>query len=194
MSDLKSLTDNLSVDKKGVMVQASTLGALEALLQFLRVETKPPIPVSSVGIGTVFKKDITKISVMKEKPGCEEFATVLAFDVPVDKDAKAAAEEAGVKIFTADIIYHLFDHFTRYMEDLAEKRKADAAAVAVFPSIVKILPQHVFNTKVRERSLLPFPAAAVYLGCCLLLFLLLPVSHNTRAQTCKPTTSIPPLS
>ena len=173
MSDLKSLTDNLSVDKKGVMVQASTLGALEALLQFLRVETKPPIPVSSVGIGTVFKKDITKISVMKEKPGCEEFATVLAFDVPVDKDAKAAAEEAGVKIFTADIIYHLFDHFTRYMEDLAEKRKADAAAVAVFPSIVKILPQHIFNTKVREifsalsccrrlswLLLAPLPAAA----------------------------------
>jgi len=147
MSDLTSLTDSLSVDKKGVMVQASTLGALEALLQFLRVETKPPIPVSSVGIGTVFKKDVTKISIMKEKAGFEEYATILAFDVPVDKDARAAAEEAGVKIFTADIIYHLFDHFTRYVEEISEKRKQDAAAVAVFPSIVKILPQHIFNQK-----------------------------------------------
>jgi len=135
------------VDKRGVMVQASTLGALEALLQFLRVETKPPIPVSSVGIGTVFKKDVTKISIMKEKAGFEEYATILAFDVNVDKDARAAAEEAGVKIFTADIIYHLFDHFTRYMEEIAEKRKQEAQDVAVFPSIVKILPQHIFNQK-----------------------------------------------
>lgn len=147
MQDLKSLTDSLSVDKRGVMVQASTLGALEALLQFLRVETKPPIPVSSVGIGTVFKKDVTKISIMKEKAGFEEYATILAFDVNVDKDARAAAEEAGVKIFTADIIYHLFDHFTRYMEEIAEKRKQEAQDVAVFPSIVKILPQHIFNQK-----------------------------------------------
>ncbi|GMH52922.1 hypothetical protein TrRE_jg3943, partial [Triparma retinervis] len=147
MSDLTSLTDSLSVDKKGVMVQASTLGALEALLQFLRVETKPPIPVSSVGIGTVFKKDVTKISIMKEKAGFEEYATILAFDVPVDKDARAAAEEAGVKIFTADIIYHLFDHFTRYVEEVSERRKQDASAVAVFPAIVKILPQHIFNQK-----------------------------------------------
>jgi len=147
MSDLKNLTTNLQVDKKGVMVQASTLGALEALLQFLRVDTQPPIPVSHVGIGTVTKRDVTGISIMKEKKGCEEYATILAFDVPVANDAKEFAEKEGVKIFTADIIYHLFDHFTRYMEEIAEKRKADAAAIAVFPSIVKILPQHIFNQK-----------------------------------------------
>ena len=147
MSDLMNLTENLKVDKKGVMVQASTLGALEALLQFLRVDTSPPIPVSSVGIGTIFKKDVNKISIMKEKKGCEEYATILAFDVPIDKDAREFADKEGVKIFTADIIYHLFDHFTRYMEEVAEKRRADAAAVAVFPSIVKILPQHIFNQK-----------------------------------------------
>ena len=98
MSDLKSITENLTTDKTGVMVQASTLGALEALLQFLRVETKPPIPVSAVGIGPVFKRDVTKISIQRERKGCEEFATILAFDVPVDKDAREAAEEAGVKV------------------------------------------------------------------------------------------------
>ena len=67
MSDLLGLTKNLQVDKTGVMVQASTLGALEALLQFLRVDTQPPIPVSSVGIGTIYKRDVTKISIMKAK-------------------------------------------------------------------------------------------------------------------------------
>ena len=146
MSDLTRLQDKLSTDKKGVMVQASTLGALEALLQFLREDTKPPIPVSAIGIGTIHKRDVTKISIMNEK-GCPEYATILAFDVPVEREAREQAEELNVRIFTADIIYHLFDQFTRFMEQLNEKRREDAAAVAVFPSIVKILPQHVFNTK-----------------------------------------------
>eukprot|EP00594_Rhizosolenia_setigera_P017208 CAMPEP_0178964042 /NCGR_PEP_ID=MMETSP0789-20121207/15407_1 /TAXON_ID=3005 /ORGANISM="Rhizosolenia setigera, Strain CCMP 1694" /LENGTH=996 /DNA_ID=CAMNT_0020648673 /DNA_START=117 /DNA_END=3107 /DNA_ORIENTATION=- len=146
MSDLSSLQSKLSTDKKGVMVQASTLGALEALLQFLREETKPPIPVSAIGIGTVHKRDVTKISIMNEK-GCSEYATILAFDVPIEREAREHAEEMNVRIFTAEIIYHLFDQFTRFMEDLKEKRREEAAAVAVFPSINKILPQHIFNQK-----------------------------------------------
>ena len=146
MSDLSRIQDKLSTDKKGVMVQASTLGALEALLQFLREETKPPIPVSSVGIGAITKRDVTQISIMNEK-GCPEYATILAFDVNVEREARDHANEMSVRIFTADIIYHLFDQFTRFMDELAEKRRADAAAVAVFPSICRILPQHGFNQK-----------------------------------------------
>ena len=146
MSDLSRIQDKLSTDKKGVMVQASTLGALEALLQFLREETKPPIPVSSVGIGAITKRDVTQISIMNEK-GCPEYATILAFDVNVEREARDHANAMSVRIFTADIIYHLFDQFTRFMDELAEKRRADAAAVAVFPSICRILPQHVFNQK-----------------------------------------------
>jgi translation initiation factor 5B len=126
MSDLTSLKEKLSTDKKGVMVQASTLGALEALLQFLREETKPPIPVSAIGIGTVHKRDVTKISIMNEK-GMSEYATILAFDVEIEKEAREYANDVKVRIFTADIIYHLFDQFTRFMEELSEKRRQDAA-------------------------------------------------------------------
>jgi len=146
MSDLTNLQEKLSVDKKGVMVQASTLGALEALLQFLRVDTKPPIPVSAIGIGAIHKRDVTKISIMNEK-GFPEYATILAFDVEINGEAREYAQEVGVRIFTADIIYHLFDQFTRFMEDLTERRRQDAAAIAVFPCILKILPQHIFNQK-----------------------------------------------
>lgn len=127
MSDLTALENKLSTDKKGVMVQASTLGALEALLQFLREDTDPPIPVSAIGIGTVHKRDVTKISIMNEK-GCPEYATILAFDVAIEREAREHASEMGVRIFTADIIYHLFDQFTRFMDDLADRRREEAAA------------------------------------------------------------------
>jgi translation initiation factor 5B len=146
MSDLTNLESKLSTDRVGVLVQASTLGALEALLQFLREETQPPIPVSAIGIGTVHKRDVTKISIMNEK-GHPEYATILAFDVNIEREAREHAQEMGVRIMTAEIIYHLFDQFTRFMDELTARRREEAAAVAVFPSIIKILPQHVFNQK-----------------------------------------------
>jgi len=83
---------------------------------------------------------------MNEK-GHSEYATVLAFDVDVSREAREHAQEMGVRIMTADIIYHLFDQFTRFMEELNQRRREEAAAIAVFPSIIKILPQHVFNQK-----------------------------------------------
>jgi translation initiation factor 5B len=145
-SDLAGLMKGLSTDAKGVMVHASTLGALEALLQFLREECKPPIPVSHISIGTIFKKDVMRAGLMHDK-NLPEFATILAFDVSVDKAASEMAEDLKVKIFTADIIYHLFDQFSAYMEGITNERKAKAEELAVFPCICKIMPQFIFNKK-----------------------------------------------
>lgn len=52
-----------------------------------------------------------------------------------------------MRIFTADIIYHLEDQFTRYLDGVMEERRAAAVDIAVFPCIVKIMPQHIFNKK-----------------------------------------------
>lgn len=41
-------------------------------------------------------------------------AVILAFDVKIERDAQEMADSLGVKIFQADIIYHLFDRFTQY--------------------------------------------------------------------------------
>jgi translation initiation factor 5B len=45
---------------------------------------------------------------------------MLVFDVKVLHDAQKYAEENGVKVFTADIIYHLMDHFNKYIEEIRE--------------------------------------------------------------------------
>jgi translation initiation factor 5B len=66
-------------------VQASTLGSLEALLEFLKSEHTP---VTSINIGPVHKKDILKA--MKSLTGeghKKEFAAILAFDVKVTPEA-----------------------------------------------------------------------------------------------------------
>eukprot|EP01027_Heterolobosea_sp_BB2_P003649 GEZU01005500.1.p1 GENE.GEZU01005500.1~~GEZU01005500.1.p1 ORF type:complete len:868 (-),score=490.90 GEZU01005500.1:2466-4721(-) len=142
MADLQNLLSQVSKTGRGVCVQASTLGSLEALLSFLN-DSK--IPVSGIAIGPVHLKDVKRASVMLESN--PEYATILAFDVPVAKEARELADEMGVKIFTADIIYHLFDQFTAYMNKLKEERKATAAQDAVFPCLLKIIPHYVFNKR-----------------------------------------------
>ncbi|KAL5113989.1 eukaryotic translation initiation factor 5B [Pleosporales sp. CAS-2024a] len=140
MGDLAHLLSKVSKTGRGVSVQASTLGSLEALLEFLRVSK---IPVSTISIGPVYRKDVLRAGIMLEK--AKEYAVMLCFDVKVDKEAKAYADEIGVKIFEADIIYHLFDKFTAHMKQLEEQRKEESKMLAVFPCILK--PVAVFNKK-----------------------------------------------
>ncbi|KUI62690.1 hypothetical protein VP1G_09801 [Cytospora mali] len=137
-SDLESLFSRVERTGRGVSVQASTLGSLEALLDFLK-DCK--IPVANVGIGPISKRDVMQCGIMLEKS--PDYAVMLCFDVKVEKEAAAYAEENGIKIFTADIIYHLFDQFTKHMDDLLEKKKEDSKMLAVFPCVLK--PVAVFN-------------------------------------------------
>jgi len=142
MKEFSNLEEKISSDGRGVYVQASTLGSLEALLDYLK---SVKVPVSGINIGPVNKKDVTKASVMLER--APEYAVILAFDVKVARDAVEAADDLKVKIFTADIIYHLFDQFTKYMTELRAARKSDAAAEAVFPCRMRIIPEYIFNKR-----------------------------------------------
>lgn len=140
MSDIENLLGKVSKDNRGVSVQASTLGSLEALLEFLK---QSKIPVANISIGPVYKRDVMQAGIMLEKS--REFAVMLCFDVKVDKEAQAYADEVGVKIFTADIIYHLFDDFTKHMAQLIQQKKEDSKLLAVFPCV--LTPVAVFNKK-----------------------------------------------
>ncbi len=163
MGDLQKLLTAVSKDNRGVSVQASTLGSLEALLKFLK---DMKIPVANISIGPVFKRDVMMAGTMLEK--AKEYAVMLCFDVKVDKEAQQYADDQGIKIFTADIIYHLFDDFTKYRNQLAEQRKEESKLNAVFPCVLH--PLQVFNKKdpivvgvdVVDGSLRPLtPIAAV---------------------------------
>ncbi len=140
MSDIENLLGKVSKTGRGVSVQASTLGSLEALLEFLKVSK---IPVANISIGPVYKRDVMQAGIMLEKS--KEYAVMLCFDVKVDKEAQAYADDVGVKIFTADIIYHLFDDFTKHMAQLVEQRKEDSKLLAVFPCVLNTI--HIFNKK-----------------------------------------------
>lgn len=153
MGDLTTLLNSIDKSGRGVCVQASTLGSLEALLDFLKVSK---IPVSGINIGPVHKKDVMRCATVLEK--AKELACILCFDVTVDKDAERLADELGIKLFkglfhapilrklltpcfwiVADIIYHLFDAFTAYNAEIMEAKRRDAAPQAVWPCRLKTI-------------------------------------------------------
>ena len=143
MTDIMDKYVNKSVE--GVCVQASTLGSLEALLEFLLTSK---ISVCSISIGPVHKKDVMKamkVLALTGKSVRKEYATILAFDVRVTPEAAKFAEQEGIKIFTAQIIYHLFDEFTLYVKQCQDDRKEEGGTAAVFPCALEIVKDAVFN-------------------------------------------------
>jgi len=86
-----------------------------------------------------------KAAVMVER--AKEYAVILAFDVKIPKEVRELADENGVTIFDADIIYHLFDKFTEHMDKLKQTRKEEAQAEAVWPVRLKIIPEYIINKK-----------------------------------------------
>jgi len=140
--ELKQTLSSIKLEEKGVYVQASTLGSLEALLEFLRTSK---VPYAGINIGPVHKKDVMKASTMLEHD--MQYAVILAFDVKVERESQEMADSLGVRIFSAEIIYHLFDAFTKFREDYKKAKQDEFKHVAVFPVKLRVLPQFIFNSR-----------------------------------------------
>lgn len=142
--ELAAFLERTKTEEEGVYVQASTLGSLEALLEFLR-DSEIPVARGGISVGTVHKRDIMKASSMLERN--RKYAVLLAFDVDVHPDARQMADDIDLRIFEADIIYHLFDMFTDYVTEVRRREKEEAAEHAVFPCQLEILANGIFRTK-----------------------------------------------
>ncbi|KAH9385793.1 translation initiation factor 5B [Nematocida major] len=130
------------VGEDGIHAQASTLGALEALISILK---GADIPIRTVGVGSISKKDVIKVSTISEKR--PEYAAMLCFDVFPSQEMLALGKELKVTFLTAEIIYHLTEKYKKHMEAhwvLAEEQLKDKV---IFPCILKILPGCVFTKR-----------------------------------------------
>ncbi|CAL6030188.1 Translation_initiation factor IF-2 [Hexamita inflata] len=132
----------------GVAVHGNSLGALEALVGYLRSENtkvqRDPVNVSLIQIGPITKQTIQEIALQAEK-GHPETAVVLAFDVNIDKEIYEKAKEAKVTIITAKIIYHLYDEYALFIKNWHESERERLKEDIVIPCIMK--PIAIFHTK-----------------------------------------------
>ncbi|MEK6900367.1 MAG: translation initiation factor IF-2, partial [Nanoarchaeota archaeon] len=99
--------------ESGVMVKSDTIGGLEALRHLLDEKN---IPIASVSLGDVNKKDLSKLESLKEK---DEFTGVLlGFNVKVSPESIDYAKAKGLHIITNDVIYKIIEDYEKYVEGL----------------------------------------------------------------------------
>lgn len=139
-ADISNITESVNKGEDGLLVQASTLGSLEALLSYLKSKN---VSVCAVGIGPLYRKDLLQIQSIAAR--CPQYSCVLCFNVKVDPDAKKFAQENGIQIFEAEIIYHLTDMYEKFLEELKQKEKEAAKARAVWPCEVQYMEKAMIH-------------------------------------------------
>lgn len=133
MSDATRLKEMVEDDGMGVTIQSSTLGALEALMVYLK---SVKVPIGSFSMGTIQKRHLYPTVAMKRKN--PRLGVVLAFDVDIADTARELAQAEGIKIIFAKVIYHLFDQFTAYLRDYDENELRRLRNEVIFPVQLKI--------------------------------------------------------
>jgi translation initiation factor 5B len=141
MGEWARLMSKIHRQDRGVFVMASTLGSLEALLDFL---TKEKIPVAGIAVGDIHKKHVMQAGAMLESE-FPEFACILAFNVKLDHEAERVAREMGVTIFMEEIIYTLQKRFQEHWDSVKKARQR--AAEVSFPVLMDIMPEYVIRQK-----------------------------------------------
>mmetsp|Transcript_133142 Transcript_133142/g.371152 ORF Transcript_133142/g.371152 Transcript_133142/m.371152 type:complete len:884 (+) Transcript_133142:14-2665(+) len=119
----------------GILVKASELGKLEALLRLLRARE---LPVLDAGVGEVQQRDVKRAAVMREKrrPEC---ALVLAFDAQIGAAAQDQAKKDGVRIVASRGVYELEAALDELVEAFRQTARSDANKDVVFPVMLRTL-------------------------------------------------------
>jgi len=127
-------------ESAGVVVRTDTLGSAEA---FSRILAAAGIPVKSMHIGPIAKKDIIDAHAVAESD--KYIGAVLAFNVPVTSEMNEAAADARIPIFSSPVIYHTLEEYQKWV--LAEKHRDSEAALCqiVLPAKIKVLPNCFFR-------------------------------------------------
>jgi translation initiation factor 5B len=127
-------------DVEGVILKTDALGSLEAIAEILKREG---VPIRLADVGDVSKRDITEATVVKEHEPL--YGVVLDFNVRILPDAQEEAQNKGVRIFQANIIYHLVEDYMSWMKREQEARMAKEFEKFTMPGKLKVLPGYVFR-------------------------------------------------
>ena len=137
----EQISENIKIDKKGIIAKADSLGSLEALMIMLKQEN---IPVVKAGIGSINKSDI--ISAKANLELNEVNAVIAGFNVEMDEEAKEIA--GNTTILTDEVIYKLIEELVKFRQEKAKEIEKKRLLGLASLCKLEILNQYVFrNTK-----------------------------------------------
>ncbi|PIN68210.1 translation initiation factor IF-2, partial [Candidatus Woesearchaeota archaeon CG11_big_fil_rev_8_21_14_0_20_57_5] len=128
----------LDTDAHGVLVKADSLGSLEAVHKLL---SGHKIPVRSVAIGAVTKKDLTDAEAAKEPT----HRAVLAFSVGMTDDATALCRDSGTKVISSNVIYRLIDDYDIWIAEVKAHEEAASLEHISRPCKFQVMNGYIFR-------------------------------------------------
>lgn len=145
--EMKGFWDSMNFKEKGIIIQAETLGELEALSSLL---TDNNIDIKNGLINPLTDKDIFKVETLLELEKDKELRVLLYFgklnQKNKDKLTKLVSTK-NIKLITSDIIYQLLEEYQKYFDDSVEYKINHyiETGEVVMPCKLKILKEHIYN-------------------------------------------------
>lgn len=127
-------------DLSGVVVKSDALGSLEALTTSLEAQN---VPVRLADVGDVSRRDVVEAKAVRVKDPF--LGVVLAFGVKLLPDAEEEISTSKIPVFKGDIIYHVLEEYTRWVN---AQRLAGAKAemdLLIRPGKMRLLKGFVFR-------------------------------------------------
>ena len=122
----------------GIIVKADTLGGLEAMIKLLKDRT---IPIRKAEVGHVNKQDV--IEAQNVKDGLKK--VIFAFNVKTLPEAEEQADNLKIKIFSNNIIYHIFEEYKEWTYQRKEREIQEKLERAIRPAKIKLLKGCIFR-------------------------------------------------
>ncbi len=134
------LKEIFTTDKAGIVLKADTIGSMEAISRLLK---SIGAGISKKSLGKVTKRDVLDAFSMRTTD--PNNSVVLAFSVPVDDEAAAESQAAGVDVIRADIIYRLIDDYKAWLDNEKKRERERLERALIFPGMIKALPNSCFR-------------------------------------------------
>ncbi|MBA5942135.1 MAG: translation initiation factor IF-2 [Methanophagales archaeon] len=141
MNEVKSDIEAMKMETspEGVIIKADTMGSLEALV--LELTDEGIDAIKRADVGDISRRDVIEATAVKNR----FLRVILGFGVKVLPDAKEAALQAGIPVFTSDIIFRLIEDYEQWSKVEKEKEKRELMERLRTPAKIKILPGCIFR-------------------------------------------------
>lgn len=129
---------DFSLDEKGIIIKADTIGSLEALIKESRDKG---IEIRKADIGNVSKRDITETEATTDPLN----KAIFAFNVKILPEAQEEIGKTSVKIFHEDVIYTIMEQYDEWIVRTKEALEKARRQEFVHPGMFKIIPEYIFR-------------------------------------------------
>jgi len=133
-------TVKVRTDQTGIILKADALGSLEALTTSLAASK---IPVRLADIGDVSRRDIVEAEAVRAKD--RFLGVVIGFNTKLLPDAEEEVKLSNIPIFRGDIIYHVLEEYTRWVEEQKSAGVKAEMNLLTRPGKVRLLKGFVFR-------------------------------------------------